>query len=131
MKEAKKILLIVSLISFTELVFANTDKHRTNEPIVSGTVSDASTHKPVKGVTISIKSQNSQHEVITDAGGNFRLPKLSDGKVSIVIEKKGYKTFRRVGVVLKEGMNMNFNLDIEEQYDDALFHPLSRMMESF
>jgi len=47
------------------------------------------------------------------------------------LEKKGYKTYKREGVLLKEGMIINFNMDNLEQDDNAAFHPLQRMMDGF
>jgi hypothetical protein len=53
--------------------------------------------------------------------------------VTIVLEKKGYKTYRREKVVVKEGMQVKLKFDIsneQETHDNNLFHPLLRMMES-
>lgn len=134
MQEARKLLLILSIVSLTQLSIANNGKEGNKaEPSLQGSVSDAGTRKPVKGVTIYIQTPTNKHAVITDASGNFKLPKVSGGsKVTIVLEKKGYKTYRREGVVLKEGMIFNINMDaLIEEPEAEVFHPLHRMMDGF
>ena len=52
---------------------------------------------------------------------------LPAGEVTIQLEKKGYKTYRREKVILKEGMQIKLNFDIsnlKEEEDNDLFHPL-------
>jgi hypothetical protein len=54
------------------------------------------------------------------------------GEVIIILEKKGYKTTRREGVVIKEGVSLKVNFDITNIHlDDEsdVFHPFLRMME--
>lgn len=132
MKDAKNLLFVLSLVSLSHFGFSNTGKEGTKADVtVHGNISDASTRKPVQGVTIYIQAQNVKHEITSDASGHFKLPKLPSGKVTIVLEKKGYKTYKREGVILKEGMIINFNMDNLEQDDNAAFHPLQRMMDGF
>jgi len=51
--------------------------------------------------------------------------------VTLVLEKKGYKTYRKEKLVLKEGMQVKLQLDISnEQEEHNLFQPLLRMIES-
>ena len=117
---------------------ANTDgpgpkDERKGDPSINGSVSDAESKKPVQGVTVSIsgKGQEKKETLITDASGNFKTNLLAPGEVTIVLEKKGYKTFRKEGVVLKEGMSlkMNFDIRLEGENDSEVFHPLLRMMD--
>jgi len=131
----KIIILLFGLFPLSNCVFANQDKDGLSDPVLSGSVSDAFSKKPVKGVTISITSSKDRVEKFftTDAYGKFIIPKLPAGEVTIVLEKKGYKTYRREKVVLKEGMQIKINLDIsneKENEDNNIFHPLLRMMES-
>jgi hypothetical protein len=102
------------------------------EPSISGTVSDAESKKPVQGVIVSIsgKGQDKKETITTDASGNFKTNQLMPGEVTIVLEKKGYKTYKKEGVVIKEGMTLKINMDIEEDDDDSgVFHPLLRMID--
>lgn len=115
-------------------VFANQDGDGTKASVISGSVSDASSKKPVKGVTISIASKDKIEKLVTtDASGQFVIPKLSAGEVTIILEKKGYKTYRKEKFVIREGMQVKIKIDMsnEKEVEDVnLFHPLLRMMES-
>jgi hypothetical protein len=136
MRDVRKLLLVLSLLPLSLIVKADNGrdgKDGKSEPVLNGYVSDATTKKPVQGVTISIKSPKLQvgKEFVTDASGNFKIPELPSGEVTIVLEKKGYKTCRREGVVLKEGITirLNFDMSMEEDIDENdVFHPLLRMM---
>lgn len=135
MQRLKILTLLIALLPLSNCVFANQDGDGTKEPILSGSVSDASSKKPMKGVTISITSSKDKVEKLatTDASGHFIIPKLPAGEVTIVLEKKGYKTYRKERVILKEGMPIRLKLDMsneKEVEDTNLFHPLLRMMES-
>lgn len=132
MRGANKLLLMISFLSLSLMAKANHGKDGTTEPVLLGCVSDGSTKKPVKGVTISIKSAKGEKEFTTDATGNFKIPQLPSGEVTIILEKKGYKTYRRQGVMVKEGMTIKLNFDMftEEQIEENdVFYPLIRMME--
>lgn len=129
---AKKLFVILSLVSLALVTKANHGKDGKPEPALQGSVSDAATKKPLKGVTISITSSKMQgeKEFVTDASGSFKACQIPAGQVTIVLEKKGYKTYRREGVVLKDGMSIKLNFDIKsEEEDSEVFHPLLRMME--
>ena len=105
-----------------------------SEPALLGSVSDASTRKPVQGVTVSISGTKGQDrkEFTTDASGNFKVPQLPTGEVVIILEKKGYKTYRKEGIIIKEGVSLKITFDISNiRLDDEsdVFHPFMRMME--
>ena len=127
-----KTLLLVSFLSLAMLAQASDDKDGKTEPVLQGYVADGSTKKPVKGVTISVKSPKGDKEYVTDSNGSFKISQLPSGEVTIVLEKKGYKTYRREGVLLKEGISLKLNFDMyaEENYDESdVFHPLLRMVD--
>jgi hypothetical protein len=132
MRITKKLLLILFLLPFALVTRANHGKDGKAEPALHGSVSDASTKKPLKGVTISITSSkmNGQKEFKTDASGSFKASSIPAGEVIIILEKKGYKTYRHEGVVLKQGMTIKLSFDIKSEDGEAeVFHPLLRMME--
>jgi hypothetical protein len=139
MQRLKLLILFFGLLPLSNCVFANQDGdgNGTREPVLTGSVSDASSKKPVKGVTISVTSSKDRIEKLftTDASGKFTISKLPAGELTIVLEKKGYKTYRREKVVVKEGSQVKLNFDISNEKqkpkeDSNLFHPLLRMMES-
>ena len=135
MQRFKIFILILGLLPLSNCVFASQDGDGTKESMISGSVSDASSKKPVKGVTISITTAKDKVEklVTTDASGQFIIPKLPAGEVTIILEKKGYKTYRKEKFVIREGMQVKLKVDMsnEREHEDSnLFHPLLRMMES-
>lgn len=136
MRRFKKLLIVCSFLPLSMVAQADElneyNKDGKTEPVLQGYVSDGSTKKPVKGVTISVRSAKGDKEFVTDANGSFKIPQISSGEVTIVLEKKGYKTYRREGVLLKEGISIRLNFDLytEEMEDDTdVFHPLLRMMD--
>jgi len=133
MRGLKVLLVLAVLLPLSVLTRANGAKGEgKTEPALTGSVSDAVTKKPVQGVTVSISTVKGQEkrEFTTDASGNFRVPQMPAGEVIIVLEKKGYKTYRKEGIVIKEGVSLKLNFDITSIEDDSdVFHPLMRMME--
>lgn len=133
MRLSKKLLVILALIPLALVTKANHGKDgNPTEPALLGSVSDAVTKKPLQGVVISITSSKMQgeKEFVTDASGSFKASQIPAGEVTIVLEKKGYKTYRREGVILKQGMSMKLTFDIKSEDEDGeVFHPLLRMME--
>jgi len=134
MQRLKLIILFVTLLPLSNCVFANQDGDGIKEPpAISGSVSDANSKKPVKGVTVYVTAKDGTKLIKTDASGKFIVPKLPAGEVTIQLEKKGYKTYRREKVILKEGMQIKLNFDmsnLKEEEDNDIFHPLLRMIES-
>lgn len=140
MRGRKQLLLLTALLPLSLLAKANNesgsgakDRGKT-DPVLYGLVADATTKKPVQGVTVSIASQKGQDkdrkEFTTDASGNFKVPQMPSGEIVIILEKKGYKTYRREGVMIKEGVSLKLNFDIVDDVDESdVFHPLMRMMD--
>ena len=53
------------------------------------------------------------------------------GEVVIILEKKGYKTARKEGIIIKEGVQLKLNFDMSsfEEDDSDVFHPFMRMLD--
>ena len=136
MRGKKVYLLLATLLPLSLLAKTNDngDNRKSTEPVLQGCVADAATKKPVQGVTVSISTSKGQEkkEFTTDASGNFQVPQMPVGEVIIILEKKGYKTTRREGIIIKEGASLKMSFDITNmQVDDEsdVFHPLLRMRE--
>ncbi len=132
MQTIKLFVTIFTVMLLSTCVLANPGDG-TNDPVLIGSVSDASSKKPVKGVSICIQTSNDKtcKSFTTDASGKFSIPKLPSGEVTIVLEKKGYKTYRKEKIIVKEGTQMKLSFDISNDTEDNnLFHPLLRMMEN-
>lgn len=136
MNRIKIIAALITLLPLSNCVMANSNVpgDGTKDPVLTGSVSDAYSKKPVKGVTIFVTSARDRIEksYTTDEYGNFIIPNFSSGEVTIVLEKKGYKTYRREKIVLTEGKPVKLNIDIsnEEVEENNVFHPLLRMMDN-
>src|SRR5215813_11271227 len=102
MKGSRFLLLLTVLLPISMLAKTNGNSCKDGgkaEPSIQGFVADATTKKPVQGVTVSISSKGQEKkEFVTDACGNFKVPQLNLGDVIIVLEKKGYKAIRKEGV---------------------------------
>jgi hypothetical protein len=135
MRGKKVLLLLAVALPLSLLTRANggAKGEGKSEPALLGSVSDATTKKPVQGVTVSISTTKGQEkkEFTTDASGNFKVPQMPAGEVVIVLEKKGYKTYRKEGVVIKEGVSLKLNFDISNNDGDEsdVFHPLMRLLD--
>ena len=136
MRDPKIWLLTLSLITLTVAVKANNggkEEKAKSEPTIQGMVSDGLTNRPVRGVTISIRYGNIPMQVTTDASGNFTIPGMPQGQVTMILEKKGYKTYRKDGLRLKQGMVIIISPETEEPEveEGDVFHPLRRMIDGF
>lgn len=134
MRGKKVLLLLAVALPLSLLTRANggAKGEGKTEPAMSGSVSDAATKKPVQGVTVSISDSKGKdrREFTTDAFGNFKIPAMPSGEVVIVLEKKGYKTYRKEGVIIKEGVTLKLNFDISYEEDESdVFHPFMRMLD--
>src|SRR5262245_28576460 len=130
MRGIKSYLLLTALLPLSLFAKANGDNgsRKSTEPVLQGCVADANTKKPVQGVTIHISNLKGQDkkEFTTDAAGVFKVSQMPIGEVIIVLEKKGYKTTRREGIIIKEGVSLKMNFDITNmQLEDEsdVFHP--------
>jgi hypothetical protein len=135
MRGRKVLLLLAVALPLSLLTRANggSKGEGKSEPALLGSVSDAVTKKPVQGVTVSISGTKGQDrkEFTTDAAGNFKVPAMPAGEVVIVLEKKGYKSTRKEGIIIKEGVQLKLNFDITsfEEDESDVFHPFMRMLD--
>lgn len=123
--------LFTAQLAFATGGGGNDDK-KSSEASLNGTVADADTKKPVQGVTVLISAKGQdKKELSTDVSGNFKLIPFIAGEITIVFEKKGYRTIRKEGVQLKEGATLQLRMDMESTDDEeGFFYPLIRMLES-
>jgi hypothetical protein len=130
MRSKKLVLLLSLLIPLSYIAKANDEvENKKGDPSINGYVADAESKKAVQGVTVSITAGKEKKEFTTDASGNFKVPAMNSGEVTITLEKKGYKTYRKEGVMLREGVTLKLSFDIEEEEDGA-FHPLLRLWDN-
>ena len=99
---------------------------------VHGYVVDATTKKPVAGVTVSASHQkkNFKKEVSTDASGYFKLDDMPSGEVLIYFDKKGYRMLKKSPLVLKDKTVTKLTIDLREEEMDTVYeHPVLRLID--
>lgn len=84
---------------------------------VQGFIMDHATKKPVSDVIISLYSKQGRRDFKTDASGFFAFPQLLPGEFTLVVEKDGYKGYRKELIVPKEGLM--FKLSLQEDDEDS------------
>jgi hypothetical protein len=79
--------------------------------VLTGTVRDAATKKPVADVVVTVTSPALQGEqtVLTDAAGQYRIPSLPPGSYTIRLEGDTYKPYARSGVELRIDSTIRVN----------------------
>jgi hypothetical protein len=134
MRSFKSLFILFALTGLSCLAKANTGEKgnkKLSEGSVHGYVVDATTRKPIGGVTISVSSSKLQgdKEIQSDAAGYFNFGKLPAGEVTIMFEKKGYKLYRKDAMALREGTTVRISVEVEPESDnDDIWHPLFRLM---
>ena len=110
MGSSKKLLLLLLIFPLALCATAGTGKA---EGTVNGYVTDAVTKKPLPGVVVSaiVPGSNNQTEVLTDADGFFRFAQLPGTQVTIQFDKKGYQSFKRSNVSVREKTPVRINVE--------------------
>jgi outer membrane receptor protein involved in Fe transport len=84
------------------------------QSVITGTVTDAATGKPVPDVVVTATSPALQGEevVVTDASGTYRLPQLPAGTYLLKLEKESYKLFNRPDVAIRLDKTVRVNIQM-------------------
>ena len=103
-------LLLLLLFPLSLYAKAGTGKA---EGIVNGYVTDAVTKKPLPGVVVSaiVPGSSIQTEVLTDENGYFRFVQLPGAQVTIQFDKKGYQSYKRPNVSVREKTAVKINIE--------------------
>lgn len=119
MKLFKLFLLMLPALCCQFIVKANGGKKLRSDSAVQGSVTDAVTKKPLGDVTVSFSSgkQPKKKEVKSDAAGFFISPQMAPGEFTLYLEKKGYKSYRKDYVMMKDGLQLSLSLEPED--DDS------------
>ena len=97
------------------------------DSMVQGNILDAETKKPISDVTVSLTTSKpqSKKEIKSDASGFFAFPQLPPGEFTLLVEKKGYKPYRKEYMLPKEGgVLIKLSLTEEEDNDGDTWNPL-------
>jgi hypothetical protein len=127
--------LLFFLLVFPLALWARADTGKI-EGILHGYVTDAVTKKPLSGVTVSavVPGTNNSKEVTTDADGYFRFAQLPASQVTVQFDKKGYQSFKRPNVTVKERTSVKLNIEfLPEEIgadSDNSEYPILRLLQA-
>ncbi len=82
--------------------------------VLTGTVTDAATRKPVADVAVTAVSPSMQGEqiVVTDATGLYRISQLPPGSYTIRLEKESYRPFSRGDIQIRADRTIRVNVEL-------------------
>ena len=82
--------------------------------VITGTVVDASTKRPIADVAVTATSPGLQGErvVVTDATGLYRIPQLPSGVYTVRFEKESYRPFQRPNINIRQDVTVRVNIDL-------------------
>ena len=127
--------MLVFLMVFPLALWARADSGKI-EGILHGYVTDAVTKKPLSGVTVSamVPGTNNSKEVMTDADGYFRFAQLPASQVTVHFDKKGYQSYKRPNVTVKEKTSVKLNIEFfpEDMSTDSenAEYPVLRLLQA-
>ena len=106
------------------------------EGVLNGYVKDAVTKKPLSGVVVCamIPGTNLQKEVTTDADGYFRFVELPASQVTVEFNKRGYQSFKRGNITIKEKTSVKLNIEFNPDNDDmdsATEYPVLCLLQAY
>jgi hypothetical protein len=138
MNTFKRLLAVIVFVACSQYALANNGdsgekgNKKVAEGSVHGYVMDATTRKPVGGVTVSVSSNKMQgeKEIQSDASGYFNFGRLPAGEVTILFEKKGYKLYKRDVLPLKQGTIVKMSVEVhpDEDANNDIWHPLFKLL---
>ena len=85
--------------------------------VITGTVTDAATGKPVPDVVVTATSPALQGEqvVVTDSVGLYRIPQLPSGVYTIKLEKESYKPYSRDEITIRTDRTVRVNVQVQPE----------------
>ena len=85
--------------------------------VITGTVTDAATGKPVPDVVITANSSARQGEdiVVTDSAGLYRLPQLPAGVYTLKLEKESFKPYSRGDINVRTDRTVRVNIQLQPE----------------
>ncbi len=85
--------------------------------MLTGTVTDAATGRPVPDVVVTATSPALQGEqvVVTDVSGLYRIPQLPPGQYTLRLEGEAYKPFTRGDISLRIDRTIRLNVQLQPE----------------
>jgi hypothetical protein len=106
---------ILRLAVFGSLV--STLAYAQGTAVLTGTVTDAATGKPIGDVVVTATSPAMQGEeiVVTDATGLYRIPQLPPGTFTLKLEKEQFKPYSRGDINLRSDRTIRLNIQLQPE----------------
>lgn len=82
--------------------------------VLSGTIVDAATKKPLADVVVTVTSPALQGEqtVVTDSSGSYRIPNLPQGDYSLRLDRDAFRPYARGGITLRGSSTIRVNAEL-------------------
>jgi hypothetical protein len=82
--------------------------------VLTGTVIDTATKRPVGDVVVTASSPALQGEqiVVTDGSGTYRIPNLPPGNYTIRLDKETFRPYQRGGITLRAEATIRVNVEL-------------------
>jgi hypothetical protein len=95
--------------------------------LITGTVTDMATLKPIAGLTVTATSPNLQGErtVVTDARGGYHVPQLPPGPYVLRFEAPGYPGWTRAGISIRVGSTRRIDVAVPPADMEGCFFGVS------
>lgn len=104
------VLSMLSVMLFAGLVFGQAN----DRGIITGLVTDSSgASVPAATVTVTNQDTSVKTAVASDTAGNYSTPPLVLGTYTVQVEKGGFKTFVRSGIILTSGSQYRQDIALE------------------
>jgi outer membrane receptor protein involved in Fe transport len=105
---------LATLLAAGLLAGAPTALAQVSTAVLTGTVVDAATQKPMPDVVVVATSPNLQGErlALTDEAGFYRLAQLPPGTYTLRFESEGFRPYARTGIALSQGLTLRLNAQL-------------------
>ena len=82
--------------------------------VLSGTIVDAATKKPLADVVVTVTSPALQGEqtVVTDGSGSYRIPNLPQGDYTLRLDRDSFRPYARSGITLRGQSTIRVNAEL-------------------
>jgi outer membrane receptor protein involved in Fe transport len=82
--------------------------------VLTGTIVDAATKKPLADVVVTVTSPALQGEqtVVTDGSGSYRVPNLPQGDYTLRLDKDAFRPYARGGITMRGNSTIRVNAEL-------------------
>ncbi|MEO5729820.1 MAG: carboxypeptidase-like regulatory domain-containing protein, partial [Byssovorax sp.] len=82
--------------------------------VLTGTIVDAATKKPLADVVVTVTSPALQGEqtVVTDGSGTYRVPNLPQGDYTLRLDRDSFRPYARGGITLRGNSTIRVNAEL-------------------